>query len=117
MEATGKFVGLCWIVLLLVWAISALSVKRTKEQQPLFGRLLYVGLTAVVAVLLSGGIGAAHLTRIVLPPTMGTAIAADVIVLAGLVIAVWARLVLGRNWRVLSSSVNNFFKLIHNAQR
>jgi protein-S-isoprenylcysteine O-methyltransferase Ste14 len=98
MQASGKFVGLCWAAVILVWAISALSVKRTKERQPLFGRLLYLWLIAIVAILLNGGIRAVHLTRAVLPHTLGTAIVADLFVLAGLVIAVWARVVLGRNW-------------------
>lgn len=98
MEASGKFVGLCWAVVILVWLISALSVKPTQERQPLFGRLLYVGLTALVAVLLNSGIREGHFTRVVLPHTLRTAIVADIIVFAGFIIAVWARLVLGRNW-------------------
>ena len=98
MEATATFVGLCWVTLIVVWLISALSVKRAKERQPLAGRVLYVGLTAIVAVLLNGGIREVPLTRVVLPHTLGTAIVADVIVLAGFVIAVWARVVLGGNW-------------------
>jgi len=98
MEASATFVGLCWVTLIAIWLISALSVKRTKERQPLSGRLFYIGLTAVVAALLNGGIRQAHLTRVVLPHTLGTAIIADVIVLVGFVIAVWARVVLGGNW-------------------
>jgi protein-S-isoprenylcysteine O-methyltransferase Ste14 len=98
MGAPGAFVGFCWAALILVWAISALSVKRTKERQPLFSRLLYVWLLAVMIVLLTGRIHSFHLDRTVLPPTLGTAIAADVIVFAGFVLALWARLALGTNW-------------------
>ncbi len=64
----------------------------------MFTRLVYLWLTAVVAVLLNGGIRAVNLTRVVLPHTLGTVIVADAIVLAGLVIAIWARIVLGANW-------------------
>jgi protein-S-isoprenylcysteine O-methyltransferase Ste14 len=98
MEAASKFVGLCWLALVLVWVISALSVKRTKERQPLLGRSLYILLTAVVAVLLNGRIREGHLTRVVLPHTLGAAIVADVLVFAGFAFAVWARIVLGGNW-------------------
>src|SRR5512135_2865863 len=98
MEPSGRFVALCWLAVILIWVISALSVKPTKERQPVSGRLLYVGFIAIVAVLLNSGVREAHLTRVVLPHTLGIAIIADVIVFAGLVIAVWARVVLGGNW-------------------
>jgi protein-S-isoprenylcysteine O-methyltransferase Ste14 len=98
MQVSGKFVGLCWLLAILVWVFSALSVKPTKERQPVIGRLLYIGLTAIVAVLLNSGIRETVLTRVVLPHTLRTAIVADVIVFGGLVIAVWARVVLGGNW-------------------
>lgn len=98
MEASGKIVAFCWIVVVLVWAVSAFSVKPTKERQPLLERLLYLWLTVIVAVLLNGRIRAVHLERVVLPRTLGTAVLAEVLVVAGLIIAVWARVVLGRNW-------------------
>jgi protein-S-isoprenylcysteine O-methyltransferase Ste14 len=98
MEAAAKFVGLCWIIFVLVWGIFAFSVKRTREQQPLFGRLLYVLLAAVVVVLLNGRIREVHLRHQILPHTLELALVGDVIVLAGLVLAVWARVVLGGNW-------------------
>jgi protein-S-isoprenylcysteine O-methyltransferase Ste14 len=98
MEATTKFVVLCWVVIALIWLISALSVKPTKERQPLPGRLIYLLLTLVVAMLLNRGIREVHLARAVLPHTLWTSILADIIVLAGLVFAVWARVVLGGNW-------------------
>src|SRR5215510_9264608 len=98
MEAATKFVVLCWIVAAFIWLISALWVKRTKEGQPMFGRLLYLLLTVVVGLLLIGGIRQFDLSRVLLPRTVAIAIFAAVIVLTGLVIAVWARVVLGRNW-------------------
>jgi protein-S-isoprenylcysteine O-methyltransferase Ste14 len=107
METTGKFVALCWALIVCVWVISALSVKPTNERQPLPGRLLYLLLTVVVAVLLSRGIRHGHLARAVLPHTVWTGIVADVIVLAGLVLAVWGRAVLGGNWSARVSLKEN----------
>lgn len=98
MEKTGRFVALCWVALVLVWAFSALLVKPTKERQPLPGRLFYLLLTVIVGVLLSREVRNGHLARVILPRTLGIALLADGIVLAGLVIAVWARAVLGGNW-------------------
>jgi protein-S-isoprenylcysteine O-methyltransferase Ste14 len=78
--------------------IFALSVKRTRMQQPLIRRVLHVGVTVVAAVLLNGRIREFHLAQGVLPHTLGLALIADIIVFSGLVIAVWARVELGRNW-------------------
>jgi protein-S-isoprenylcysteine O-methyltransferase Ste14 len=90
MGAAAKFVGVCWAAFVSVWLVLALSVKRTKKRQPLFARSLYVLVTAVAAVLLNGRIREFHLTRAVLPHTLAIFLVADVIVFAGLVIAVWA---------------------------
>ena len=107
MEASWKFVGFCWVALFTIWLIWALSVKRTKERQPLFGRLIYVLLLAFAAALLNGVVPKANLTRVILPHTLGTALLADVLVLVGLVIAVWARVVLGGNWSSLVTLKEN----------
>jgi protein-S-isoprenylcysteine O-methyltransferase Ste14 len=98
MEATTRLVVFCWIAIVAVWMILALSVKRTKERQPLFSRLIYLMLTVVVVVLLNVGVRKVNLTRSVLPHTLAIAILADLLVLAGFIISVWARIVLGRNW-------------------
>ncbi len=98
MQWSAKFVVACWITVVSVWAISALSVKRTRERQPFFGRVVYLWFAVVAAALLTGGFRHMHLTRAILPHTLDLALVADAIVLAGLIIAVWARLVLGGNW-------------------
>ncbi len=99
--------GVCWVAFISVWAILAFSVKRTKKQQPLFARSLYIGVTAVAAVLLNGRIREFHLTRDVMPHTLAIFLVADLIVFAGLVITVWARVVLGRNWSARVSLKEN----------
>jgi protein-S-isoprenylcysteine O-methyltransferase Ste14 len=102
MEPTAKFVTVCWAVVTAFWVVSAFWVKRTKERQPLPGRLLYLGLTVLVVMLLKGEVQKLHLDRPLLPHTLATGILADLIVLLGLWIAIWARVTLGGNW---SSSV------------
>jgi protein-S-isoprenylcysteine O-methyltransferase Ste14 len=98
MGAAARFVGLCWVAFVSVWVILAFSVKRTRKHQPLVARALYIGVTAVAALLLNGRIQQFHLSRGVLPHTLAIVLIADFIVFAGLVIAIWARVVLGRNW-------------------
>jgi protein-S-isoprenylcysteine O-methyltransferase Ste14 len=98
MEPTGKFVLVCWAVVTAFWVVSAFWVKRTKERQPLPGRLFYLGLTVLVVMLLKGAVQRLHLDRPVLPHTLSTGILADLLVLLGLGIAIWARVTLGGNW-------------------
>ena len=88
----------CWVVVAAFWIVSAFWAKRTKERQALRGRLLCLGLTVLVAVLLIVGIRRLELNRVVLPPTVAMGILADLIVLLGLWIAIWARATLGGNW-------------------
>ncbi len=98
MKATAHFAAMCWLILVLVWVISAFSVKATKTRQPWFGRMVYLWFGLAVAVLFTVKIGAAQLNRSVLPHTVKIGLLADVIIATGLSIAIWARVVLGGNW-------------------
>lgn len=98
MKVTAHFAAICWIIFVLVWVISAFSVKATKARQPWFGRLLYLWLGLIVAVLLIVRIGGAWLNRSIVPHTVPVGILADMIIGFGLSIAIWARIVLGGNW-------------------
>jgi protein-S-isoprenylcysteine O-methyltransferase Ste14 len=98
MDATAKFAIVCWGVVIAFWIVSALSVKRTKTQQPLPHRLLYLVLTALAAILLNGSARIIHWNRVVIPHTLATGIVGDALVLSGLFIAIWARVTLGGNW-------------------
>lgn len=90
----------CWVVGTAFWIVTAFSVKRTRTQQPLWDRSLYVLLIvmAVAAVLINGRIRVIPWNHAVLPHTLGTGILADLLVLVGLFIAIWARVTLGGNW-------------------
>jgi protein-S-isoprenylcysteine O-methyltransferase Ste14 len=88
----------CWLIVTAFWVISAFWVKRTKERQPLRDRLLYLGLIILAAMLAIGGVRKLHFNRAVLPHTLAAGILADLLVLLGLWIAIWARVTLGGNW-------------------
>jgi len=98
MDATAKFAAGCWVVVIAFWIVSAFAVKRTKAQQPLPHRLLYLVLIAVVAVLLNGSVRLIHWNGAILPRTLATGILADLLLLLGLLLALWARVTLGGNW-------------------
>jgi protein-S-isoprenylcysteine O-methyltransferase Ste14 len=87
-----------WVVVTAFWVLSAFRVKRTKQSQPVRGRFLYLGVIALVGLLLIVGIRKPYLNRVVLPHTLATGIVADFTVLLGVWVAIQARLALGGNW-------------------
>ncbi len=98
MKAAAQFVALCWVIAVVFWIASAFSVKATKERPPFPGRLIYLWILFAALLLFSAKVGGLSLQRSILPHTLPIGILADVIVLLGLVIAIWARSVLGTNW-------------------
>ena len=98
MNLRFKLVKICWVIVAAFWAISALSVKPTKERQPLPGRLLYLLLTVFAVLLINGTVGGIQLNRFVFAQTPGLGIVANVMVVLGLFLSIWARAVLGTNW-------------------
>ncbi len=89
----------CWIVFFAFWAITALRTKRTVQTLSLASRLAYALPTALGAWLLLKGTAAPHpLGDRVLPHTAALAAVGLAIVLAGLALALWARVTLGGNW-------------------
>ena len=98
MKTTAHFAAICWILFVMFWVISAFSVKATQARQPWVGRLIYLWLGLVAALLLTLRIGGAQFNRSILPHTIAVGMLADVIIAIGLSIAIWARIVLGGNW-------------------
>jgi protein-S-isoprenylcysteine O-methyltransferase Ste14 len=98
MDGTTRFAIGCWGVGIAFWILSAFSVKRTREQQPLPHRLFYFVLTAAAAILLNGSARITNWNRAVLPHTVVTGIPGDFLLFLGLFVAIWARITLGGNW-------------------
>jgi protein-S-isoprenylcysteine O-methyltransferase Ste14 len=88
----------CWGIVIAFWIVSAFSVKRTRAQQPLPQRWLYLAIIAAAAVLLNGSARIVHWNRAIFPHTLLAGIFGDLLVLVGLFIAIWARVTLGGNW-------------------
>jgi protein-S-isoprenylcysteine O-methyltransferase Ste14 len=98
MDATGSLLIGCWFIFVAFWIASAFFVKRTKTKQPLPHRLVYLVLTALAVLLLNGSVRMFNWNRTVLGHTTGIRIIADVLAVAGLIIAMSARIMLGGNW-------------------
>lgn len=89
----------CWIVFVAFWAVAALRTKRTVHTQPLSLRLQH-GVPVVIGVwLLLKGTSDPHPLgeRLIAHTTAVVAVGAAVAFL-GLLLALWARVVLGGNW-------------------
>lgn len=89
-------IGDCWMIFILVWVIAALNVKRATERwSPAvgFGYFLTSALTYLLLVR-TEILGGAHFVS---RGPWASAIAVAVAFL-GVLITVWARITLGRNW-------------------
>lgn len=88
-----------WYALALVWAVAALRVRSTKISEPIAARLFTIILVgSAFALLFSrslsiGWLGHRMFSRSHLLDWVGVALS-----FAGCLIAIWARLTLGRNW-------------------
>lgn len=88
-----------WYLFVIVWVVAGLWVKTTKTAEPLSSRLTYGSLMAAGFYLLFsprpliGLLG----TRFI-SDAHRVLIAAIVLTFAGVILAIWARLILGENW-------------------
>lgn len=93
---TVYLVVACWLIVGGYWVISSLFVKRTVERESLWWRLL-------IPIIFFVGVS---LNRDRLPAldaklwshTLAVGLGGDVIVLLGVGVVLWARIVLGGNW-------------------
>src|SRR5271163_4113122 len=97
---TGLIILFSWAVLLVFITISAFFVKRTVEiaRGWKWSWLIVLAFVAVLLLLEHLWHPSSHVAQIALPspaPIIGGA--ADLLAVAGLVIALWGRIVLGRN--------------------
>jgi protein-S-isoprenylcysteine O-methyltransferase Ste14 len=93
-DPTGRVIAFCWIILIVVWAVSALFVKRTVE------RRFAWWLPALVVVMLVYPVvrRIPGLHQELWPRTIAIGLLADLLTVAGLAFTLWARATLGSNW-------------------
>lgn len=100
-----QFVGVCWIIFVLYWLISAQSVKPIQETRGWLERNWYSILFIMGVLLMSGsrflarfGIRVHSLAILLLPRTIILNIVIVILMITGLAIALIARRTLGENW-------------------
>src|ERR1041384_7854622 len=92
-------ISVCWLVFVVIWAISAVPTKRTVYRETRAQRLRYwVLLVIAYFLLLYGRRLPFPLNLQIVPHVAPTAWAAAVLCFIGLAFALWARVTLGRNW-------------------
>lgn len=99
----GNIIRASWAVLAVFWVVTARGVKRPSRTVTHFSRFVRYTLPLIVAIGLIGPgrwFGETVLYWRLLPDVAWTAYTGAVIVVAGAALAIWARLLLGRNWSV-----------------
>jgi protein-S-isoprenylcysteine O-methyltransferase Ste14 len=98
-EKLRQSISFLWLVLALVWVVSALRTKRTIKSQSSSWQLLYTAILAVgVYLIFAKQSGIPWLDRRLFLVTVPIVLAGLLAVLAGVVFSVWVRLMLGDNW-------------------
>jgi len=88
-----------WVVLGIIWLGASFTAKRNIRKQPLTARVLHVCVLFVAfALIFSRWLAIGLLAWRPLPPSAVTGYAGLVVAFAGMLFALWARFLLGRNW-------------------
>ena len=93
-----NFFTICWWLFIIIWVISGLSVKPTKERQDWGGRLFTFAFVTVTFLLLAGKVPWWGINERIWSSGQPLVFLAYGLTLAGLVTLVWSRLCLGTNW-------------------
>ncbi len=92
---------ICWIIVLVVWVSGAIGAKTTAQKESFPKRFVLYVLPILIAVYLLGPgewFGHTWLRENFVEHTNLVGMIALTICILGVVIAIWARLTLGRNW-------------------
>ncbi len=92
MHALRLAVGITWAVFWIGWLVSAFTANRSTGRRPGFFRTR--GLAAIAVVVLVRGFRGGSLEV----HSLAIGLIGAALFLAGLALAIWARVILGRNW-------------------
>jgi protein-S-isoprenylcysteine O-methyltransferase Ste14 len=93
-----NIIGILWVAWLVYWAIASIGTKPSTRVQSGSARMLYLVPLIVAGVLLFEPLRLGVLDVRVIPRSWEGALVGLVIVVTGLLFAVWARVHLGANW-------------------
>jgi protein-S-isoprenylcysteine O-methyltransferase Ste14 len=92
-------IRLCWITFVIVWLAAAALTKRTVYRESTGERWRYwVALVTGYFLLIKSSSLPYPFDRLLIPHTKSSALAGVFLCIIGLGFAIWARVMLGRNW-------------------
>ena len=97
-KPTNLFLALAWTAYLLFWVISAARSKRTERVRNCALTFLMVAAVVTLFLLLRPEMVPDGINSVLWRSTLPVGICADVVVLIGLLVLIWARRTLGANW-------------------
>jgi protein-S-isoprenylcysteine O-methyltransferase Ste14 len=96
---TFPIIPICWGIFFVVWLLAAISTKRTVYHESATRRLRYLIPVIIGWYLLFRGRRFPYPLNVqVIPQTDALLVVASILCIGGLVICLWARAILGRNW-------------------
>jgi protein-S-isoprenylcysteine O-methyltransferase Ste14 len=106
---TGLFIALCWTTLLVYMIFAAFRARRRVESDRRWNWswLVLAFIIAAFVLLRREDHLQAFATWMIVPRTPVFGLGADLLALAGLLVALWGRIALGRNWNLYPSFQEN----------
>jgi protein-S-isoprenylcysteine O-methyltransferase Ste14 len=108
MDVAIILLGLSWLIFAVVWVVGARAAEKSRNPLGRARQWVFVVLVAIGGGLIvlrwsgwSGSSGGILLNAPLWPFSSGVAVAAIALSYAGLAVAVWARVTLGRNWSAI----------------
>jgi protein-S-isoprenylcysteine O-methyltransferase Ste14 len=109
MPRYGLILGYIWLAFVVVWAVAALTAKRTLQKPWLHSWWARIVIAILVLVAVRGNVIHGHsrsfISGVIVNPALN--IAGLVLAALGIGLAIWARLYLGRNWGMPMSVKEN----------
>jgi len=94
-----SIIRVCWLIFIVIWLLGAVSTKRTiyRESSGTRARYWLVLVIGYFLVIKSSSLPS-PLDWLVIPHTSSSAWTGVFLCVSGLLFAIWARVILGRNW-------------------
>lgn len=98
-EAFRDWAGYLWAALALLWLLAALQVKTTARTESTASRWLHIiVIVAAFSLIFARVQGLGPLDAHIVPVSLLTDVVGLALTAAGILFAIWARFVLGKNW-------------------
>jgi protein-S-isoprenylcysteine O-methyltransferase Ste14 len=95
---TGQIILGCWAIFLLFWFVTSFFTKKTVEGNNSIANTILIRMAIVIFIVLILGQHVPFVASHLWSYSTTSGVIADVIAIAGLLLMLWSRVVLGANW-------------------